>query len=147
MAWDEWEQLKSAARQSAGMQLDQVAGASGSPGLPTRGNGNKDDLKHSAAPWNRAAGTADSLRTSTNSTRTALSTAHAGMAGGLAGLASLAELTSVLTSWEERLDAVRDECQTLGPKLRAVGKELIGVDARIAAATDSVPVPQGGDAK
>ncbi|WP_223180555.1 amino acid ABC transporter permease [Streptomyces griseicoloratus] len=124
------------------MRLNQAADAGG-----TASSGSGDRLKHAAKPWNRAAGTADDLRISTNNTRTTLTTAHVGMAGGLSGLASLAELQSVLTSWEERLGALRDECESLVPKLRTVGRELVEVDAGIAAKVGSVPVQQGGGAK
>ena len=149
MAWEEWEQLKASAaeRQSTGVQLNQLPANSGGSAPSGRGNGGGDRLKHSAQPWNRAAKTADDLRISTNTTRTTLTTAHAGVAGGLTGLASLAELKGVLTSWEERLGAVRDECESLEPRLRTVGKELVGVDAGVAAKADAVRVSQGGDAR
>jgi hypothetical protein len=149
MAWEEWEQLKAAAaeRRSTGMQPNQLSANPGGSPPSGRGNDGGDRLKHSAQPWNRAAKTADDLRISTRTTRTTLTTAHAGAAGEPTGLASLAELKGVLTSWEERLGAVHDECESLEPALRAVGKELVGVDAGIAAKADAVRVARGGDAR
>ncbi|MDG9716971.1 amino acid ABC transporter permease [Streptomyces sp. DH24] len=149
MAWEEWEQLKASAaeRQPTRMQLNQMPADPGGSAPSGRENGGGGRLKHSAQPWNRAAKTADDLRSSTNTTRTALTTAHEGMVRGLTGLESLAELKGVLTSWEKRLDAVRDECESLEPTLRAVGKELAGVDTGTAARVNAVRVNREGDAE
>ncbi|MFG2756792.1 amino acid ABC transporter permease [Streptomyces wuyuanensis] len=145
MAWDEWEQLKAAAaaRHSTGMQLNQLPADRGG-GTPSSGG---PRLKHSAQPWNRAAATASSLRTSTDKVKADLAAGHAGMAGGLTGLASLGSLKSVVSSWETRLGAVRDECEGLEPTLRQVAKELGGVDKEVGTKSNGVRVPQGGDAK
>ncbi|MEI5010613.1 amino acid ABC transporter permease [Streptomyces sp. PmtA] len=145
MAWDEWERLKTsvAERHSAEMQLNQLPADRGGDG--PSGGADGGCLKHSAQPWNRAAATAGSLRTSTDKAKTELATGHAGMAGGLTGLSSLAALKGVLHSWETRLSAVRDECGGLEPALRKVSKELVGVDHGVGAKTKAVQVPQGGD--
>ncbi|MFC8918975.1 amino acid ABC transporter permease [Streptomyces sp. NPDC057116] len=145
MAWDEWEQLKASAaeKESARMQLNQIPADQGGTGTPAGGTG----LKHSAAPWNRAATTAKELGVSTGASKTSLTNGHAGMAGGMEGLASLAELKSVLTSWEKRLKAVGDECDALDPALRGVPKTLGGVDTATGAKADSVKTPNGGEAK
>lgn len=145
MAWDEWDQLKASAaeRHSAQMQLNQRPADQGGGGTAADGKG----LKHSATPWNRAATTAHDLGVSTGTSETTLTEGHAGMAGGLEGLASLAELKSVLTSWEKRLTAVRDECEALEPALRQVPKDLGGVDTATGAKADSVKTPKGGESK
>lgn len=142
MAWDEWDRLKASAaeRHSAQMQLNQIpADQGGGGGTPADGTG----LKHSAAPWNRAASTAHELGVSTGTSKSTLTTGHAGMAGGLEGLASLAELKSVLTSWEQRLKAVGDECNALEPALRKVPKDLGGVDTATGAKADGVKTKSG----
>ncbi|QGV78174.1 amino acid ABC transporter permease [Streptomyces ficellus] len=148
MAWDEWDQLKASAaeRHSAQMQLNQLPadrGGSGGSGTPAGGQ----DLQHSAKPWNSAATTAHELGVSTGTSKTSLGKGHAGMAGGLEGLASLAELKTVLTSWENRLKSVADECDALEPKLRQVPKDLGGVDTATGAKADSVKTPKVGEDK
>ncbi|MGW7360805.1 amino acid ABC transporter permease [Streptomyces sp. NPDC054802] len=142
MAWDEWEQLKASAagRHSTQMQLNKAAPMDEGGDAPADGG-----LQHSAKPWNRAASTAGLLTTGTNNAKTNLTKGHAGMAGGLTGLASLGSLKSVLSSWETRLGAVRDECESLEPKLRQVPKDLGGTDGDVGTKASAVVVPQGGD--
>ncbi|MGM9386971.1 hypothetical protein [Streptomyces antibioticus] len=48
------------------------------------------------------------------------------------------------TSWEKRLEAVRDECESLEPKLRAVAKDMGEYDSAVAAKTRAVHVSDGG---
>ncbi|WP_256104069.1 hypothetical protein [Streptomyces sp. ODS05-4] len=73
MAWDEWEQLKAAAaeRSSVSTRINQLEPGSG--GAPGTG----DRLRHSPAPWNRAASTAAELRTDTEGAKTRLVAGHA----------------------------------------------------------------------
>lgn len=108
VGWDEWEQLKAGAaeRHATAMQINGLQRGDGSGGS-TGGGGGTGTLKHKGGPWTKAAGTADGLQTSTITAKADLRRAHDGTAGGLAGLASLGALTSVLTSWEERLGRVR----------------------------------------
>ncbi|WP_156726823.1 amino acid ABC transporter permease [Streptomyces apocyni] len=147
MAWDEWEQLKAQAaeRQATQMQLNQRPADPGGGGTPATTDG--EGLKHSAKPWNRAATTAHGLTISTNTSRRGLTNGHAGVSGGLEGLASLGELKSVLTSWENRLKEVGDECDALEPKLRQVPKDLKGVDTATGAKADAVQTPKAGEGK
>ncbi|WP_244375572.1 hypothetical protein [Streptomyces ficellus] len=100
-------------------------------------------LTHSGGPWTSASGTAAALRTSTESSRRALRPAHEGTAAGGTGLTSVAALKTVLTSWEERLAAVRDECDHLTGTLARVAKELGETDTAVAHALGGVP-RQGG---
>ncbi|WP_175409972.1 amino acid ABC transporter permease [Streptomyces sp. TRM64462] len=145
MPWDEWEQLKSQAaeRQATQMQLNQRPAEGGGGG--TSGGADGQGLKHSAKPWNRAAATAHDLGVNTSTSKSNLTKGHAGMSGGLTGLASLTELKSVLTSWENRLKAVADECDALEPKLRQVPKDLKGTDIATGAKADGVHTPKAGD--
>ncbi|AZM64702.1 hypothetical protein DMA10_00550 [Streptomyces sp. WAC 01420] len=106
--------------------------------------GGSGTLQHSGGPWTRAAGTADDLRISTESTKKHLQSGHTGVSKGAEGLASVEVLTTVLASWEQRLEAVRGECESLGPKLRAVAKEMGEREAATVAAVRSVSVPTGG---
>lgn len=149
MPWDEWDQLKAAAadKDSAQMQLNGIPEEDRRLLPQDDGQSGGKGLKHSSKPWNRAAATAHDLGIGTGTAKGSLTKGHAGMAGGLEGLASLAELKSVLTSWENRLKAVRDECEALEPKLRQVPKDLNGVDVATGSKADGVHTPKGGDAK
>ncbi|MEU6630308.1 amino acid ABC transporter permease [Streptomyces parvus] len=139
MAWDEWEQLKAEASQghSAQMQLNQGPTGTSSGGEPTGG----DRLKHVTKQWNTAASTADSLRTSTHQGMGRLSEAHAGVPAGTRGLESADTLRTVLTSWEKRLESIRDECGSLGPKLRQAAKSLGETNVKVKSSVDRVEVP------
>lgn len=46
------------------------------------------------------------------------------MKAGAAGFTSVASLKSVLKSWEDRLTAVREECESLQGALAKVAKEM-----------------------
>ncbi|MEE1746730.1 amino acid ABC transporter permease [Streptomyces sp. JV184] len=140
MVWDEWEQLKAgvAERHATPMQINGLQGRDGSAASAGGGTGT---LRHKGGPWTKAAGTADGLQTSTITAKADLHRAHDGTAGGLAGLASLGALTSVLTSWEERLGRVRAECGSLEPKLRQVAVEFAEVDAEVGNSAKAVAVP------
>ncbi|QIY96522.1 amino acid ABC transporter permease [Streptomyces sp. S1D4-11] len=146
MAWEEWEQLKSAAaeRHTTQMQLNQLPADPGGSTGGNNGGGGAGTLKHSHGPWTRAAGAAGDLRTSTGKSKTDLSSAHDGVGSGSEGLASLGALKSVLASWEKRLGAVRDECNALGPKLRQVAQDMGEVDVKVGAKADSVKVADKG---
>ncbi|MBT2526862.1 amino acid ABC transporter permease [Streptomyces sp. ISL-99] len=137
MAWDEWEQLKAEAaqRQSANMQLNQLPSSGGG------GSGGADRLKHTDKPWTDAAGIAGALRTSTATAKNELHDAHAGIESGTEGLDSVGALKGVLRSWEERLEAVRDECNYLESALRGVVKAQGASDARVKSSIDSVRSP------
>lgn len=119
--------------------------ASAAPG-PGAGGGN-GTLRHSGGPWTGAAGTAGDLRTSTETSRTALGRGHEGVAAGAAGLTSVAALTGVLTSWEERLRAVRDECEQLKEALLTVAKEMGETETAIERSFQGVggPAEKAGD--
>jgi hypothetical protein len=149
VAWDEWEQIKAAVAGGPSLQtrLNQSPADSGG-GTPTSGSttgtgGGSGALRHSNRPWSRAAGTADALRISTQSTKNGLESSHTGVPNGAVGLASVSALETVLTSWERRLESVRDECESLEPKLRAVARDLGEVDRAVAVGARAVHVSEG----
>ncbi|MFF9429893.1 hypothetical protein [Streptomyces sp. NPDC014746] len=88
------------------------------------GGGASGRLRHSGGPWTSTSGTAGDLRTSAETSRSALGPGHEGIEAGAAGLATVAVLRSVRTSWEERLRALRDECEQLEGTLLTVAKEM-----------------------
>ncbi|MFD9632618.1 amino acid ABC transporter permease [Streptomyces violascens] len=137
MAWEEWEQLKSAAaeRHSAQMQLNgtQVSGQVG--------GGEVGGLKHTDKPWTHAADVANDLTTGAATDMRDLTRAHEGLAGATVGLTCVATLSSVLTSWDARLSALREECGTLQPALRQVAVDLGEADAKVKQEADAIRVP------
>ncbi|MER7515282.1 hypothetical protein [Streptomyces sp. NPDC126499] len=141
--------MESGARSEAWQRLWDQAGQSrdGSPTArmslaSTTGGGaggaGDGDLRHSGGPWTKAAASAEALTTSMGIARSRLTSAHDGVAAGTAGLTSAATLRTVLTSWEERIGTVRDECDSLAPALRRVAKEQGEQDTAVKAAFGSV---------
>lgn len=142
MAWDEWEQVKAqvAERHTARLQLNSLPGEGGHAD-PSGGGGGAGTLRHKGGPWTKAAGTAGDLQTGTITAKVDLRRAHDGTSGGLDGLSSLGALKSVLTSWDERLGRVREECGSLEPKLRQVAVDFAEVDAEVGERAKAVVVP------
>ncbi|MYT18923.1 hypothetical protein GTW69_01225 [Streptomyces sp. SID7760] len=122
---ERWQELFGAADGGPAMRLASAAPDAGS------GGGGAGGLEHSRGPWTSASGTAGDLRTSTETSRAALGPGHEGIEAGAAGLSSVAALKSVLTSWDERLQAVRDECKQLEGTLLTVAKEMGETDTAI----------------
>ncbi|MEU4358254.1 hypothetical protein ACFYNW_28080 [Streptomyces virginiae] len=125
---ERWQELFGPMDGGPAMKLASTAPDSGGGG---GGGGGAPDLKHSKGPWTSASSTAGDLRTSTETSRAALGPGHEGVDTGAAGLSSVAALKSVLTSWEERLQSVRDECEQLKGTLLKVAKEMGETDAAI----------------
>ncbi|MEU5402614.1 hypothetical protein ABZ348_25305 [Streptomyces sp. NPDC005963] len=128
-AADPWQELLHLAEQprtdttGAGMSLASVAGSSAGSSGGAGTEGATGVLKHAAQPWTSAAAAAGVLRTNTASANAKLTAAHDGVDSGAAGLTSLGALKTVLTSWEKRLGAVRDECGSLAPVLKRVATD------------------------
>ncbi|MFE4209654.1 hypothetical protein ACFRSX_37460 [Streptomyces goshikiensis] len=122
---ERWQELFGPADGGPAMRLASAAPDSGS------GGGGAGDLEHSHGPWTSASSTAGDLHTSTETSRSALGPGHEGIETGAAGLSSVAALKSVLTSWDERLQAVRDECKQLKGTLLTVAKEMGETDTAI----------------
>ncbi|MFH9135179.1 hypothetical protein [Streptomyces sp. NPDC017524] len=111
------------------------------------GSGGTGKLKYTKGPWTSASGTAGDLRTRAETSRSVLGRGHEGVAAGLAGLSSVAALKSVLTSWEERLQAVRDECEQLKGNLLTVAKEMGESETGVKSSFAGVQVPGKADEK
>ncbi|MFV2118866.1 hypothetical protein ACE14D_10655 [Streptomyces sp. Act-28] len=139
-----WQQMFGLppADDDADVRLELASAAADGGGGGTSGQGR---LKHTGGPWGRASSTAAQLSTSTEKSRAALGPGHDGVSAGASGLASAASLTSVLKSWEDRLSAVRDECDHLEGALRKVAVEMGETDVAV---KDSItPVKTGGAAR
>ncbi|MFJ7411514.1 hypothetical protein ACIQWZ_11960 [Streptomyces sp. NPDC098077] len=72
---------------------------------------------------------------------------HEGVEAGAAGLSSVAALKGVLTSWEERLQAVRDECEQLKGNLLTVAREMGESETGAKSSFEGVRVPGKADEK
>ncbi|OCC08600.1 hypothetical protein [Streptomyces sp. PTY087I2] len=79
--------------------------------------------------------------------RTVLGRGHEGVGAGATGFSSAAALKSVLKSWEERLQAVRDECEQLQGNLLTVAKEMGESETAVKASLKGVHVPGKADEK
>ncbi|MFF9280026.1 hypothetical protein [Streptomyces griseosporeus] len=99
------------------MQLNQF------PADITGSTGSNADLKASKGPWTKASGVAGDLRMATQSGLTDLTTAHVGVGGSTEGFTCTAALKELCASWEDRLTAVRDECDRLEGALARTGKD------------------------
>ncbi|MGW3334691.1 hypothetical protein ACWDF9_29575 [Streptomyces rubiginosohelvolus] len=118
------------------------AGAAGSAG--TAGGG---DLRHSRGPWLRAAGGADQLVTLLGPVKGELDVAHQGVTAGAGALSALAELGAVRASWERRFDDARQECGSLGGKMRAVVRGQTQANEAVRSGFDGVKTPGVGGAR
>ncbi|OKI60377.1 hypothetical protein AMK17_07090 [Streptomyces sp. CB00072] len=119
-----------------------LASASGDAGS---GAGGADNLRYSKGPWTSASGTAGDLRTRAETSRSVLGRGHEGVEAGAVGLGSVAALRSVLKSWEERLQAVRDECEQLKGNLLTVAKEMGESETAVKSSLKGVHVPGKAD--
>lgn len=140
---ESWQRLIDQADQGTGGASNARMSLASAGGSSSGASGG--DLKHSDRPWTTAAGVADALRTSTATAKSKLASAHEGVAAGNEGLASVGVLTAVLTSWEDRLGAVRDECGSLAPKLRLTAKDLGEQDVKVKSSLQGIDAPS--DAK
>lgn len=143
MAWDEWEQLKAEAAGGPGARMSLAGVTTDSSESSSGASGGKDGLKHSGGPWTSASGTAATLRTNAQTSRSRLRPAHEGVATGALGLASVAALTAVLDSWDERLVAVRGECHYLEGALSKVAKEMGETETSVDKSFNSVDAGKG----
>ncbi|MFG2335287.1 hypothetical protein [Streptomyces yangpuensis] len=140
---ERWQELFGPADDGPAMRLASAAPDPGTGG----GGGGTGNLQHTKGPWTSASGTAGDLRTNTETSRSALGPGHEGVEAGAAGLSSVAALKSVLTSWEERLQSVRDECEQLKGTLLKVAKEMGETDAAVDASFKGVDGGSKADEK
>ncbi len=70
-------------------------------------------LKISMNALRSVARTANAVYASAKAARTKLDTCHEGVASGASGFHCIETLSSVRTSWETRLEDIRDKCETV----------------------------------
>ncbi|MGW5970605.1 hypothetical protein [Streptomyces sp. NPDC055186] len=135
MAWEEWEQLKTAAveRQSTQMQLDQLpadqggtSSTSGVHGPPSGG------LRSDKAAWSKAGESVGDLREDTGKALTKLADGQTGLDKGSGCLTAVAQ-QGVYDSWERRTKDISELCAGLARVLEKTGNDLLRTDEAIEA--------------
>ncbi|MFI9238250.1 hypothetical protein [Streptomyces sp. NPDC053079] len=106
--------------------------------LASAGTGGGGDVhKASVRPWTAAAGVAGELHQGMDTAVRDLGHAHDGIKSDTAGFASAAALSGILSGWEARLSAVRDECKKLDGALKKAGVDFGENEAAVKASFDS----------
>ncbi|MGP3735615.1 hypothetical protein ACTWJ9_20855 [Streptomyces sp. GDS52] len=125
MAWDEWEQLKTAAaeRQSAQIQLDQ------SPADP---GGRAGTLISSKSAWTKAGTDIGSLREDIGKATAKLKDGQSGL-GSDAGCLAAAAQKDVHASWEIYVKNVSGRCGKLSSLLVKAGNDQRQTDESVEA--------------
>ncbi|WP_369232902.1 hypothetical protein AB5J56_13220 [Streptomyces sp. R21] len=122
MAWEEWEQLKSAAaeRHSTGMQLNQLPADQAGPSA-------SKDLRSNKATWTKAGQGVSSLREDITKALTKLAEGQKGF-GGDSGCLTVGVQKSVYESWERYIKDVSGRCGALAELLEKVGSDQLKTD-------------------
>ncbi|MBX9396817.1 hypothetical protein K4749_25325 [Streptomyces sp. TRM72054] len=142
MAWDEWEQLKTAAveRHSAQMQLNQLPAdqqASGSDGSGGRGGpwdsgGGSGTLRSVKAAWTKAGEGVGSLRESISQALANLEEGQKGLGKDL-GCMTAAAQRDVYESWQRYVKRVSGRCGALAEILEKTGNDQLKTDEAVKA--------------
>ena len=131
MAWDEWEQLKTAAanRHSAHIQLNHVPSAPGGPGT----------LVSNKPAWSKAGQAVGSL---SGSISTALGKLTDGQKGLVAetGCQTSGAQKEVHDSWDRYVKAVSGRCGRLSDLLDKVGNDQLKTDEAVKAEIGNLKV-------
>ncbi|MET8408002.1 hypothetical protein ABZV34_07835 [Streptomyces sp. NPDC005195] len=130
MAWDEWEQLKTAAaeRHTTQMQLNQLPADPGGS-TPGRSGGT---LRSDKGAWTKAAEGVGDLRDNTGKALTKLDDGQTGLAKGSGCLTAVAQ-KGVYYSWERRMKDIGELCDGLAGVLEKTGNDQLRTDEAIKA--------------
>ncbi|WP_406727373.1 hypothetical protein WJ438_25930 [Streptomyces sp. GD-15H] len=134
MAWEEWEQLKTAAveRQSAQMRLNQLPadqGGSSTGGVHGPPSGG---LRSDKAAWSKAGEGVGDLRENIGKALTKLADGQTGFDKGSGCLTAVAQ-QGVYDSWERRAKDISELCDGLAGVLEKTGSDLLRTDEAIEA--------------
>ena len=144
MAWEEWEQLKTAAaeRQSTHMQLNQLpADQSG----PSPSGGASGKLRSDRAAWSKAGKGVGTLRDNIGKALTKLEDGQTGL-GKASGYLTGAAQQSVYDSWERRVKDISELCDGLAGVLEKTGNDQLRTDDAIKAEIATLKVHSEGTA-
>ncbi|MFD8391636.1 hypothetical protein ACFV2N_21185 [Streptomyces sp. NPDC059680] len=128
MAWDEWEQLKTAAaeRSSGRMQIDHLAEPVGG------GGGVSGRLRSDKAAWSKAGGDVGGLRDNISKALAKLGDGQKCLGKDSGCLTAVAQ-REVHTSWESYVGNVSARCEKLSDLLEKVGNDQLRTDEAISA--------------
>ncbi|MGV4985302.1 hypothetical protein ACVB8X_21950 [Streptomyces sp. NRAIS4] len=132
MAWDEWEQLKTAAaeRHSTRMQLNQLPGDQN--GTSSGGSGASGSLRSDKKAWSSAGQGVGDLRDNISKALAKLEDGQKGLGKDSQCLTAAAQ-REVHTSWEGYVGKVRGRCEKLSGLLEKVGNDQLRTDESISA--------------
>jgi hypothetical protein len=136
MAWEEWEQLKSAAaeRGAAHTELNQLPadqGPSGTPAVPGEG----DQLKSRKATWTKAGHDIRGLRDNIGKALTKLEEGQRGL-GKDSGCLTAGAQHDVHASWKRYVTDVGKRCGALADVLEKTGNDQLRTDDAVRAELD-----------
>ncbi|MCX4576596.1 hypothetical protein OHB41_26175 [Streptomyces sp. NBC_01571] len=133
MAWDEWEQLKTAAveRHTTQMQLNQLPA---DPGGSTSGGSSvgADELRSDKAAWTKAGEGVGSLREDLGKAWAKAESGQTGLEKG-AGCLTAAAQKGVYDSWRRYVKDVSGVCDGLAGVLEKTGNDQLRTDEVIEA--------------
>lgn len=135
MAWEEWEQLKTAAveRQSAQIQLNQLPADQGNTSSTSRVHGPPSGgLRSDKAAWSKAGEGVGDLRENIGKALTKLADGQTGLDKG-SGCLTVAAQQGVYDSWERRAKDISELCDGLAGVLGKTGNDLLRTDQAIEA--------------
>ncbi|MFI9631027.1 hypothetical protein [Streptomyces sp. NPDC052042] len=153
MAWDEWEQLKTAAveRHTTQMQLNQLpTDLRGSTSGGSRGGAG--DLRSDKAAWTKAGEGVGSLRKTLDKAWTKAELGQTGL-GKESGYLTAAAQQDVYDSWRRYVKDVGEVCDELANVLEKSGNDQLRTDEAIKAEIAKLKTehyedpPAGGQAK
>ncbi|MFI8190714.1 hypothetical protein ACIF8T_18200 [Streptomyces sp. NPDC085946] len=130
MAWEEWEQLKSAAveRHRARMQLNQLPAGQGSTG--PGGGGAHGRLRSDKKAWSAAGEGVAGLRDDIGKALTKLEDGQTGL-GGSPGCLTAAAQKKAYDSWVRRVKDISGLCDGLAGVLEKAGNDQLRTDQAI----------------
>lgn len=126
MAWNEWEQLKTAAveRQSAQMQINHVA--------PDQGGGGTEVLSTDKPTWTKTGSEVGELRENISKALSKLEAGQAGL-GKVSDCLTVAAQGEVYESWQRYAKDVSNRCGSLAAVMEKAGNDLLKTDEAIKA--------------
>ncbi|MFJ5103443.1 hypothetical protein [Streptomyces sp. NPDC088554] len=133
MAWDEWEQLKTAAgeRHTTQTRLNQLPADQGGTSSGGSGGG-AGDLRSDKAAWTKAGEGVGSLRGNITKALTELEDGQKGL-GKDSGCLTAVTQQDVYDSWKRYVKAVGERCGALAAVLTKAGNDQLKTDEAIEA--------------
>ncbi|MGW5332478.1 hypothetical protein [Streptomyces bauhiniae] len=134
MAWDEWDQAKTAAagRQNAHMQLNQLPADQGSSGTGGSLGPPAGELRSDKGAWSKAGQGVGDLRDNIGKALTKLEDGQTGLSKAAGCLTATAQ-RGVHSSWKRRVKDIGALCDGLAEVLERTGNDQLRTDEAIKA--------------